>query len=108
MTAAGAGAIAGIGSIIGVGFFMRETVGGGFLGMEPKMRLLEQNGKLGAIVHRDKLGKLPDLSEGYALMPVGQYRTRHPLAGGNTVCAHRKKLSFGFGIKPGLTSIQKF
>ena len=33
MTAAGAGAITGIGLIIGTGVFVRETVGGGFLGM---------------------------------------------------------------------------
>jgi hypothetical protein len=49
MTAAGAGAITGIGLTSGAGFLVRETVGGGFLGMEPKMRLLGQNGKLGAI-----------------------------------------------------------
>jgi hypothetical protein len=47
MTAAGVGAITVIGSIIGAGFLVRETVGGGFFGMPSKMRLLEQNGKLG-------------------------------------------------------------
>jgi hypothetical protein len=60
MAAAGVGAITGTGSIIGAGFFMRETVGGGFLGMAHIMAPLPLEIKPEGLV------------ESYSV-PLGQY-----------------------------------
>jgi hypothetical protein len=76
-TAAGAGAITGIGSIIGAGFFVREMVGGGFFGMELIMPSLRLEIKSEGLV-------------GCSVMPSsrGMYRSRPPpLAGPLTPAA---------------------
>ena len=70
MTAAGVGAITGIGLTSGTGFFVREMVGGGFFGMELIMPSLWLEIKSEGLV-------------GCTVMPSsrGMYRSRHPSAG---------------------------